>query len=587
MAHFTHKTLIFGGLSAGLAGFATMAQAELQICNETEYTQSVSIGYKGAEDWTSEGWWNIAPGDCATPVTGDLKNRFYYYRAEIDGGDFPGQGYSFCTDPGEYTIIGDTDCEARGYETEDFREIDTGETATEFIFTLVPGQPAETETQTAGELSGGGDGGLEICNRTDDTQSISIGYEGPDGWTSEGWWNIDPGDCATPVTGDLQNRYYYFRAEVNGGPFEGEGYFFCTDPSEYTIVGDEDCGARGYDSESFSEIDTGPTATQYTYELVAGGSAENTVTTGDGGLEFCNETGHVQSISIGYEGEDGWMSEGWWNIEPGECAWPVEGDLKNRYYYYRAEVNGGDFEGQGYTFCTSPDEYTIIGDTDCEARDYATEDFEEIDTGPTATQYTVSITVGGVVGDAGTEQGGESGLTFCNETSVAQSIAIGYEDNEEWVSEGWWNIGAGACTIVAPGALKNRYYYYRAEVDGVFVGGGDTYSFCVDRGEFTITGDTECEARGYTTADFLEADTGPTALEFTVQLTTMPETTPATKGGGKGGAQSGTQRDNRGELQGDTGETGSVTEPEPEPAADPNSNSDSESGASTRGTRGG
>ncbi len=580
MAQFTTKYLILGGVMAGFAALANPAQAELQICNETEYTQSVSIGYKGDEDWTSEGWWNIEPGDCATPVQGDLKNRFYYYRAEIDGGDFAGQGYSFCTDPSEYTIVGDTDCEARGYETEDFREIDTGETATEFVFTLVSGQPAETDTQTAGEPSG--DGGLEICNRTEDVQSISIGYEGPDGWTSEGWWNIDPDACATPVQGDLQNRYYYFRAEVNGGPFEGEGYYFCTDPAEYTIVGDEDCEARGYASESFSEIDTGPTATQYTYELVAGGSAENTVTTGDGGLEFCNETGHVQSVSIGYEGDDGWMSEGWWNIEPGSCAWPVEGDLQNRYYYYRAEVDGGDFEGEGYTFCTSPDEYTIIGDTDCEARGYDTEDFEEIDTGPTATQFTVSITVGGIVGDGGAEQGGDSGLQFCNETSILQTVAIGYQDDEDWVSEGWWNIGAGDCAIVKPGALQNRYYYYRPEVDGVLVGEGDTYTFCIDPEEFTITGDTDCESRGYVTADFLEVDTGATALEYTVRLTSVPDTTTEADSGGKGGAQSGTLTD----TQGDTGDTASSTDTGMDSGSDPVKDPGAGTDVNTTDTRG-
>ena len=68
-------------LAVALASFAGAVRAELQICNETNDVQAVSIGYKGEADWTSEGWWNIDPGDCATPVPGDLTKRYYYLRA--------------------------------------------------------------------------------------------------------------------------------------------------------------------------------------------------------------------------------------------------------------------------------------------------------------------------------------------------------------------------------------------------------------------------------------------------------------------------------------------------------------------------
>jgi len=115
----------------------TAAQAELKICNTTGYTQGVSIGYKADIAWVSEGWWNIKPGDCATVVSGDLKKRYYYYRAEVDGGDFDGENYLFCTSPKEYTIVGDDNCQSRGYDRESFREIDTGETYKDYTLTLV------------------------------------------------------------------------------------------------------------------------------------------------------------------------------------------------------------------------------------------------------------------------------------------------------------------------------------------------------------------------------------------------------------------------------------------------------------------
>ena len=132
MAYF--RQLIVAACWIGMAG---AAQAGLEICNDTGASQSVSIGYKGDEDWTSEGWWNIEPGDCMTPV-GELKNRYYYYRAEVDGGDFDGEDYFFCTTTEAYTIVGDTECDTRGYDREEFAEIDTGSSEGMFTLTLIP-----------------------------------------------------------------------------------------------------------------------------------------------------------------------------------------------------------------------------------------------------------------------------------------------------------------------------------------------------------------------------------------------------------------------------------------------------------------
>ena len=111
--------------------------------------------------------------------------------------------------------------------------------------------------------------GLEVCNETEFTQSLSFGYDGADGWTSEGWWNIDPGECSTPALDGVNRRYVYYRAEVDGGPFDGQSYFFCTSPQEYTIVGDAECAERGYDREDFREIDTGGNEGMFTFTLVA------------------------------------------------------------------------------------------------------------------------------------------------------------------------------------------------------------------------------------------------------------------------------------------------------------------------------
>lgn len=119
------------------AGFAgTAANATLDICNQTDRTQFVAIGYQTDEGWASRGWWSIEPGGCAQVVEGDLDRRYYYYRAESDGGSFVDEGYNFCTSQQAFGILGDTECEERGYDTKGFREIDTGPEALHYTWTM-------------------------------------------------------------------------------------------------------------------------------------------------------------------------------------------------------------------------------------------------------------------------------------------------------------------------------------------------------------------------------------------------------------------------------------------------------------------
>jgi len=100
------------------------------------------------------------------------------------------------------------------------------------------------------------------------------------------------------------------------------------------------------------------------------------------GLEICNQTSEQHSVAIGYQKDGQWMSEGWWNIPSGACQEPVKGDLASRYYYMHATAGGQKVAGQGYTFCTKTDVFTIVGDENCEGRGYVASDFLQIDTGP-------------------------------------------------------------------------------------------------------------------------------------------------------------------------------------------------------------
>ncbi|MEM1409975.1 MAG: DUF1036 domain-containing protein, partial [Pseudomonadota bacterium] len=131
-------------LLAGLGwfGIAKPSFAELRLCNDTDELQSVALGYRGETDWSSRGWWNIEPGGCATVIEGKLTQRYYYYYADSPSGGFRGQRFVFCVSETAFEITGDTDCPDRGYQEEDFREIDTGETETASVLKAWPNSPA-------------------------------------------------------------------------------------------------------------------------------------------------------------------------------------------------------------------------------------------------------------------------------------------------------------------------------------------------------------------------------------------------------------------------------------------------------------
>ena len=113
-------------LLAGLG--ANPALADLKLCNTTASRVGVAIGYKDAEGWATEGWWNIASHTCETLLKGVLIGRFYYIHAvDYDrGGEWAGSLF-MCTDDKSFTIRDTKDCVKRGYKKTGFFEVDTGE----------------------------------------------------------------------------------------------------------------------------------------------------------------------------------------------------------------------------------------------------------------------------------------------------------------------------------------------------------------------------------------------------------------------------------------------------------------------------
>jgi uncharacterized membrane protein len=112
----------------------------------------------------------------------------------------------------------------------------------------------------------------------------------------------------------------------------------------------------------------------------------------------------------------------------------------------------------------------------------------------------------------------QADLRMCNMTSSRVGIAVGYRDNQGWMTEGWWNINPRGCETLLSGGLNARFYYvYAVDYDRGGEWGGRSYMCTRDR-EFTIRGIEDCLARGYDRNGFFEVDTGQ-QTSWTIQLT--------------------------------------------------------------------
>lgn len=120
------------------------AHADFRVCNGTQNLVGVAIGYRAAEGWTTEGWWQVPASTCATLIEGELKSRYYYLYAEdaARGGRWVGD-INMCVAENEFKITGVQDCFARGYQRMGFKEYDTGRQGSWFVQLSEPTTPQE------------------------------------------------------------------------------------------------------------------------------------------------------------------------------------------------------------------------------------------------------------------------------------------------------------------------------------------------------------------------------------------------------------------------------------------------------------
>ena len=141
------------------------AAADFRLCNNTSSRVGIALGYKGADGWTTEGWWNVSSHACETLLRGTLIARYYYiYALDYDhGGEWSGQAF-MCSRDKEFTIKGTDNCLARGFDRTGFFEIDTGDQRAWTVQLTesgehgpqrVPGLPAQGENPGAPDSTDG------------------------------------------------------------------------------------------------------------------------------------------------------------------------------------------------------------------------------------------------------------------------------------------------------------------------------------------------------------------------------------------------------------------------------------------------
>ena len=109
-------------------------------------------------------------------------------------------------------------------------------------------------------------------------------------------------------------------------------------------------------------------------------------------FRLCNNTSGRVGVAVGYKENEGWSTEGWWNLPPRTCETLMRGPLVARYYYiYAVDYDrNGEWSGQAY-MCSRDKEFTIRGTEDCLARGFDRTGFFEVDTGEQPS-WTVQLT---------------------------------------------------------------------------------------------------------------------------------------------------------------------------------------------------
>lgn len=129
---------------------------------------------------------------------------------------------------------------------------------------------AAIATGLAGGVAAPAHANLEVCNKSNQGKTyIAVAYpDGKGGWTTEGWLNLEEGECGNLIQGKLTNRYYYYFAETEGDSVWKGDNRFCVSSNKFTFArADKQCKGANSRWEEFRELDTGKETDNFTLDL--------------------------------------------------------------------------------------------------------------------------------------------------------------------------------------------------------------------------------------------------------------------------------------------------------------------------------
>ena len=137
----SRKCRLFATLLAVITLHGAPSFAKFSVCNQSIDVINVAVGRERSETFETEGWWTIGANQCADVIRTDLTSRYIYvYVMDVFGQALLNGTTEMCVGRRSFEIQGTQDCWERGYRTEQFFEVDTGNVATWTLFVAAPAQ---------------------------------------------------------------------------------------------------------------------------------------------------------------------------------------------------------------------------------------------------------------------------------------------------------------------------------------------------------------------------------------------------------------------------------------------------------------
>lgn len=103
------------------------AHAEMRICNQSYDVLNVAFGEPGDTGFVTQGWWRVAPNQCAVLKREPLRaSNYYIFAADVFGNEVLSGTTPMCVAPRRFEISGQENCLLRGFLDARFMEVETG-----------------------------------------------------------------------------------------------------------------------------------------------------------------------------------------------------------------------------------------------------------------------------------------------------------------------------------------------------------------------------------------------------------------------------------------------------------------------------